>query len=110
MSNNPVPPSGANLPPMEIPSNVATEYINLVRIVHSPTELVFDFGQLLPVTPGVQVKSRLVMSPLGAKLLYRALEENLAKYEAAYGEIVIPRDSSLASQLFRQAPPPNPPA
>ena len=109
MSNNPNPPPGPNLPPMEIPPNVATEYINLVRIVHSPTELVFDYGQLMPGTPGVQVKSRLVMSPLGAKLLFRALEENLAKYEAAYGEIVIPRDSSLASQLFRPTPPPNNP-
>ena len=91
---------------MELPTRLHTEYINVVRIVHSPSELVFDFGQFLPGTPSAEVKSRIVMSPLGAKLFYRAIEENLAKYEAAYGEINIPRDSSLASQLFRPSPPP----
>ena len=52
------------------------------------------------------VSSRIVMSPLGAKLLYRALAENLAKYEAAFGEIKVPGSGSLAEHLFR---PPNPP-
>jgi hypothetical protein len=41
------------------------------------------------------------MSPLGAKLLQRALAENLSKYEAAYGEIKIPGENSLADFLFR---------
>jgi hypothetical protein len=43
---------------------------------HSPSELVFDFAQLLPGASAVQVRSRIVMSPLGAKLFFRALEEN----------------------------------
>jgi len=109
MSSNPPSPAGGHFPPMELPPDLKTEYINLVRIVHSPSELVFDFAQLLPGTPSVEVRSRIVMSPLGAKLFFRAMEENLAKYEAAYGEINIPRDSSLASQLFRPAPPPSNP-
>jgi len=91
---------------MELPPDLKTEYINLVRIAHSISELVFDFAQILPGATAIQVKSRIVMSPLGAKLLYRALEENLAKYEAAYGEIHIPRETTLADQLFR---PPTPP-
>jgi hypothetical protein len=41
------------------------------------------------------------MSPLSAKLFYRALGENLAKYEASYGEIQIPQKQTLADQLFR---------
>ena len=104
MSSNPPPPASAHFPPLELPAGLHTEYVNIARIVHSPSELVFDFAQLLPGTPTVEVKSRIVMSPLGAKLFLRALEENLAKFEAAYGEINIPRDSSLANQLFRQAP------
>jgi hypothetical protein len=47
------------------------------------------------------------MSPLGAKLLYRALGENLAKFETAFGEIAIPGGSSLADYLFRPPDRPN---
>jgi len=41
----------------------------------------------------------------------KALTDNLARYEAAYGEIRIPTNSSLADNLFRpfQGPPPEPP-
>ncbi len=108
MSAAPPKPPGQHLP-MELPPDIKTEYINLVRIAHSVSELVFDFAQILPGAPSIQVKSRIVMSPLGAKLFHRALEENLAKYEAAYGEIPIPRDSTLADQLFRPPSPPEKP-
>lgn len=110
MSASPPKPQGAQLPPLEIPPDLRIEYVNLVRIAHSPSELVFDFAQLLPGGQSVQVKSRVVMSPLGAKLLFRALQENLAKYESAYGEINIPRESTLADQLFRPPAPPDKPA
>jgi hypothetical protein len=46
------------------------------------------------------------MSPLGAKLLQRALAENLSRYETAFGEIKIPGENSLADSLFH---PPTPP-
>lgn len=109
MSAAPPKPHGAHLP-MELPPDLKTEYINLVRIAHSISELVFDFAQILPGATAIQVKSRIVMSPLGAKLLFRALEENLAKYEAAYGEIHIPRETTLADQLFRPPTPPEKPS
>ena len=62
---------------------------------------VFDFAHLLPGLPQARVNARVVMSPLGAKLLYRALGENLARYEAAFGEIKTPTESTLADFLFR---------
>ncbi len=80
-----------------------------MRISHSPAELVFDFAQILPGGPAAHVNARLLMSPLGAKLFFRALGENLARYEAAFGEIHIPGDPNLANELFRQARPPEPP-
>jgi hypothetical protein len=49
------------------------------------------------------------MTPLSAKLLLRALTENLARYEAAFGEIIVPSNSSLAETLFRPHHPPDPP-
>jgi hypothetical protein len=92
---------------MELPADLQIEYVNLVRIAHSPSEIVFDFAQLLPGASPAKITSRIVMSPLGAKLLYRALGENLAKFETAFGEISIPGGSSLADYLFK---PPDRPA
>jgi hypothetical protein len=88
-----------------MPPDLEVEYVNLVRIAHSPSELVFDFAHLLPGNATARIRSRVVMSPLGAKLFYRALAENLAKYEATFGEINIPGDHTLADHLFRPANP-----
>ena len=104
----PQPPPA--FPPIEVPADMDAEYVNLVRIAHSPSELLFDFAHLLPGSAPARVKTRLVMSPLAAKLFYRALGENLARYEAAFGEIQVPGQKSLADFLFRPPQPPeNPP-
>ncbi|MGH2581439.1 MAG: DUF3467 domain-containing protein [Anaerolineales bacterium] len=84
-------------------------YANVVRISHSPAEMVFDFGRLLPGERDAFVKTRVLMSPLSAKLLERALADNLSKYEAAFGEIKIPQGKTLADDLFRSLQPPEPP-
>ena len=109
MSATPPRSSQPQLPPLEIPPDLEVEYVNLVRIAHSPSELVFDFAHLLPGTTPAHVQSRIVMSPLGAKLFYRALAENLAKYEAAFGEIKVPGGGSLADHLFRSPGSPDTP-
>ncbi len=108
MANTPPHPSGSQIPVMEVPPDLPIEYVNLVRIAHSPSELVFDFAHLLPGSGPAKVTARLVMSPLGAKLFHRALTENLARYEAAFGAIPIPGDPTLVDDLFRPHPP-NPP-
>src|SRR4030043_900385 len=92
-------------PALEVPPDLRTEYANVVRIPHSPSEMVFDFAHLLPGVTPARVCTRVVMSPFGAKLLQRALAENLARYETAYGEIKIPGENTLADFLFR---PPTP--
>ena len=107
MTNTPPQKPGAKMPPVEIPSDLAVEYANMVRISHTPSELVFDFAHLLPGGRPAHVSSRIVMSPMAAKLFHRALSENLAKYEKVFGAIDLPGDSSLASQLFRPGPPSN---
>ena len=94
--------SGKQLPQIEVPEDLEPIYVNVVRITHSPSEMVFDFARILPGMTPPKVISRLLMSPLSAKLFHRALSENLAKYEASFGEIKIPGDnSSLAEHLFR---------
>ena len=92
-----------------VPKGLEPVYANVVRIAHTPSEMVFDFGQLLPADPLAPIKARVLMSPLSAKLLQRALTENLSKFETTFGEIKIPQGKSLADSLFRsQRPPENP--
>lgn len=105
-------PTSPPRPRLVIPPGTDVAYSNVVRVAHSPAEMVFDFGRLLPGEPDVLVKARVLMSPLSAKLLQRALGENLAKYEAQFGEIKLPPPGkSLADDLFKSIqPPPDPPA
>lgn len=107
MTSNPAPQI-PQPPPMEFPADLQVEYVNLVRIAHSLSEIVFDFAQVLPGGNSARVQSRILMSPISAKLFYRALAENLARYEAAFGEINIPGGTSLADTLFRPPDRPNP--
>ena len=62
-------------------------YSNLAIITHSPTEFVLDFVSMMPGTPKAKVKSRIVMTPQHAKRLFKALAENINKYESAFGSI-----------------------
>ena len=62
-------------------------YTNLVMIAHNPEEFVLDFIRVLPGVPKARVKSRVVVTPGHAKRLLAALADNLARYEAQYGEI-----------------------
>lgn len=97
----------ANPLPMDFPPDLDPLYTNLVRISHSPAELSFDFARLLPGENRAKVCSRLIMSPVGAKLFLRALTDNLARYEATFGEIPMPGDPGLAEEFFRQVKPPD---
>jgi hypothetical protein len=102
-------PSQPAGPKINVPDGMEPAYVNLARISHSPADLVIDFAHLLPGETTANIRSRVVMSPLSAKLLLRALTENLARYEATFGEISVPSSSSLAENLFRPPHPPEPP-
>jgi hypothetical protein len=93
-----------------MPPSLEPIYANLARISHSPADLVIDFAQLLPGESQAKVMARVLMTPLSAKLFLRALAENIARYEASFGEIAVPTNSSLAESLFRPPHPPSPPA
>lgn len=99
----------STIPPMDVPDDLQPIYSNLVRISHSPSEIVLDFSRVLPGQLNLHVLARILMTPIGAKLLFRALGDNLARYEAAYGEIKMPGDTGLANDLFGQIHPPEPP-
>ncbi|MEA3349731.1 MAG: DUF3467 domain-containing protein [Chloroflexota bacterium] len=89
---------------LKISDDLIPSYVNLARITHSPSELILDFALMVPGGSPAEVQTRVLMSPVSAKLFQRALGENISKYEAKFGEINIPGGTSLAEHLFR---PPN---
>jgi hypothetical protein len=62
-------------------------YSNLAIITHSPAEFIIDYTRVTPGVPKARVLSRIIMTPQHMKLLLRAMEENLNRYENQYGEI-----------------------
>ena len=64
-------------------------YSNFVVISHSPAEFVLDFTRMLPGTPKAKVFARIIMTPPHAKMLSKAWNDNIEKYEKQYGEIKI---------------------
>jgi hypothetical protein len=73
-------------------------YSNLALIAHSPSEFIVDFARVLPGIPKSRVYARIVMTPTHAKLLNQALEQNLKKYEEAFGKINIQGDPSAPAR------------
>lgn len=73
---------------IEISEEVAEGvYSNLAIITHSNAEFVVDFINIMPGTPKSKVKARVILTPMHAKKMMRALAENIARFEAANGKI-----------------------
>ena len=96
-------------PQLKMSEEMQVYFANLVRVSHTPAEIVLDFAQMLPAQENIEVLSRVIMTPMGAKLFFTAMRDNLARYEAAFGEIQMPRNNSLANDLFRSVQPPKNP-
>ena len=70
-------------------------YANLAIITHSSSEFILDFVRVMPGVPKAGVQSRIIVAPEHAKRLLRALEDNIAKYERAFGPIRISEESPM---------------
>ena len=81
-----------NKNPNEIKIEVRPEvaggiYSNLALVSHSPNDFFVDFIIVTTNSPVAQVESRIILTPENAKNLVHALAENVARYEATFGEI-----------------------
>ena len=86
---------------LNLPSDLEPIFSNMIRVGHTPAEFVLDFFKLLPSMETVNVDTRIILTPLGAKMLLRVLSENIQHYEATFGEIRMPAPPhSLADDLF----------
>ena len=92
---------------VEIPPDLDAIYSNFAVISHSSSEIIVDFARVLPNTPTARVHARIIMTPMHAKLLLRALQGNLERYEGQFGEIRLPSGGDdLARQFFGGVKPP----
>ena len=80
-------------------------YANLAIITHSSAEVVLDFIRVLPGVPKANVKSRIILAPEHAKRLLFALQDNIKKYEQAFGPINMPGAPEAPQQGGRTATP-----
>jgi len=81
---------------IEISDEVAEgTYSNLAIISHSHSEFIIDFVKLMPGAPKAKVKSRIILTPEHAKRLYKALHDNLRKFESINGPIKEPKDGGM---------------
>ncbi len=76
------------------PDAEAGSYANFVTVWHSPHEFTIDFSATLPPVPGegelvvpCQVVARLKIAPTLIFDLMQALNDNMGRYEATFGEI-----------------------
>lgn len=85
------------------PAEAEGIYSNLALIVHSPQEFVIDFARMTPGAPKTKVYARIIMTPAHAKMLLNALDENIKKFESAFGAIKLPGsdDKNIGFQASR---------
>lgn len=76
------------------------KYANFAIITHSSSDFIIDFARILPGVPKAQVKSRVILAPEHAKRLLQALQENIVRYERAYGQIKIPNQQPRTATPF----------
>jgi hypothetical protein len=104
--NLPQPPSGPTPINIEIPNDLKAHYANFALIMHTPSEVILNFTSILPGMTKAAIDTRIVMTPLHAKMMLNALTDNLHKYEAQFGEIKMPPGGTgLAEQFFSSAKP-----
>ncbi len=73
---------------IELPEEIAEGiYSNLAIITHSNSEFVLDFIRIMPGVPQAKVKSRIVLTPQHVKRLWKALSDNISKFESINGKI-----------------------
>lgn len=67
-------------------------YSNLAMVMHSQSEFVLDFIQMIPQQNSSKVRSRVIMTPDNMKRLLRVMIGNMNAFEKEYGEVILPED------------------
>jgi hypothetical protein len=61
--------------------------VNHFRITGSVVEFVLDYGRMMPQLEITPILGRIILSPLGVKVLAKILTDTVVKYEEVHGAI-----------------------
>ncbi|MFA5135186.1 MAG: DUF3467 domain-containing protein [Patescibacteria group bacterium] len=78
-------------------------YTNAMGVSHSKEEFVLDFMNLYPWQRAGVVSARVITSPGHVKRIFKALEENIKKYEGKFGKIEVAKAPSAEDIGFKTA-------
>jgi len=75
---------------IQLDDNIADgQYVNMALVNHTETEFTLDFIYVQPQQPKARVRSRMITIPKHMKRLLVAMQDNVAKFEAKFGPIVL---------------------
>jgi hypothetical protein len=70
-------------------------YSNLAIINHSTSEFIVDFITVMPGSPKARVKSRVILTPEHANRFFKALGDNIKRFETTNGDITTNEPPSI---------------
>jgi hypothetical protein len=90
--SEPAKPQQANQPNQQVQikadeKELLGQYANLAVIHHNGEEFTLNFIYVFPTVAQGKLVGSMILSPGHAKRLSRALQENIARYEAQFGTI-----------------------
>jgi hypothetical protein len=62
-------------------------FVNFAMVNHSDAEFTLDLLYLHPEAPRATVRARAILTPKHMKRLVAAMQENLGRYETAFGTV-----------------------
>jgi uncharacterized protein DUF3467 len=91
MSDKPAAPQGPAQPvqvQIEIDPAIANGvFVNLAMVNHNDSEFTLDLLYLHPEAPRATVRARAILTPKHMKRLILAMQENMARFESAFGTV-----------------------
>ena len=87
-------------PPIRNAADFKSIYVNFAQTAAGPTDISLGVGEAGPTQAGiveVEMKARLVMAPLQAKIMLMMLVQVIQQYEKQFGKIAIP--GALSAQF-----------
>src|SRR5215469_701074 len=79
------------------------KYANYFEVGHNPFEFYIDFGQYDPPSESVQMLTRILTSPICAKMLLDTLSSSVQTFERENGAIAGPPDGPDAMEFVRKS-------
>lgn len=99
MSDKPQAPQAVQVQIEIDPVTANGVFVNFAMVNHTETEFTLDLMYLQPQAPRAAVRARAILTPKHMKRLLLAMQENLGKYEKAFGTVEVGQAPHFPSAL-----------